>query len=59
MPDHFHGLLTLGNTQLGKIVGELKGGTANLLNTEFGKARITIISSDPQKIGIPLPSILL
>lgn len=59
MPDHFHGLLTLGNAQLGKIVGELKGGTAYLLNTEFGKARITIISSDPQKIGIPLPSILL
>ncbi|WJE08793.1 MULTISPECIES: transposase [Pseudoalteromonas] len=59
MPDHFHGLLTLGNAQLGKVVGELKGRTAYLLNTEFGKARITIICSGPQKIGIPLPGILL
>ncbi|RZG01142.1 IS200/IS605 family transposase [Pseudoalteromonas sp. CO348] len=35
MPDHFHGLLTLGNTQLGKVVGELKGRTAYLLNNQL------------------------
>ncbi|ASD68723.1 REP-associated tyrosine transposase [Pseudoalteromonas piscicida] len=35
MPDHFHGLLTLGNAQLGKVVGELKGRTAYLLNKQL------------------------
>jgi len=37
MPDHFHGLLRLGedNTSLSKVLGELKGTTAHLINTEL------------------------
>ena len=32
MPDHFHGLLSLGETTLGAVVGQLKGASARLIN---------------------------
>ena len=37
MPDHFHGLLRLGEnvTTLATVIGELKGSTAQLINKEL------------------------
>ena len=32
MPEHFHGLLSLGDTSLGAVVGQLKGVTARRVN---------------------------
>lgn len=32
MPDHFHGLVRLGNTELGKVVGHLKGYSSHMIN---------------------------
>lgn len=32
MPDHFHGLLSLSETTLGAVAGQLKGASARLIN---------------------------
>lgn len=38
MPDHFHGLLQLGEkVQLSKVIAELKGTTAYKINAELGR----------------------
>jgi REP element-mobilizing transposase RayT len=39
MPDHFHGLLRLGEeeTLLSKVIAELKGSTAYIINTELDR----------------------
>lgn len=38
MPDHFHGLLRLGEeVQLSKVIAELKGTTAYKINAELGR----------------------
>ena len=36
MPDHFHGLLQLGNEDLSKTISHLKGNTAKLINKSLG-----------------------
>ena len=39
MPDHFHGLLQLGEkeTTLSKVIGDLKGSSAKLINKELNQ----------------------